>query len=356
MPSSDHDERAIEPSVGADGRLIQTQHVSSFSADPLAPGTHEAILHGLNQWLPTTHSWVDGGKTFLGIENFRGTEPLWDGVPAIFVPGPPKHPSNAALREDPAAEIARIGGRICGAHMGTAIHAVGTPRLTTFCNFTDPEVQALHTAGYLGHSTGYDARTYPDGRLSGQVEPSHILYFDTRHGVPNDPKIMYLNLGETNMADDETKGLLQRILAKLEGPQPAAHTNVQPPDDSARLIEQANLAKVAAETEAADLKARLAEFENLEAKRKQEAADARWVEMLNILPKGMTHKADEAALRSEFEADPVAFAVKAVHANTADHGKQAQGASYVNATAPGATDEERLNKLGIPSISIAGGE
>lgn len=342
------DGTASTPTPGA--QAVELQHVSPLGST-LAPDTHEAVLHGLEQWLPCPHSFVNGGKTFLARDNFAGTEPLWDRVPLVYVPGAPIHPSNAALRTDAAAELARIGGRLVGGMTGTALPTAGTPRISSHLNIEDDEVRALHAAGRLALSTGYDARTYPDGTLAGKVEPSHVLLFDSRCGAPNDPKVMFLNTGET-MADDDTKGLLTQIRDYLAG-QNAAHTHTAP-DDSARLIESANLAKVAAEKEATDLKARLAEFENLEAKRKATEADARWTEMKNLLPKGMTHGKDEAALRTEFEADPAAFAIKAMHANTADHGKTAQGASFAHATGE-PSPEQKLGELGYTSLTVTGG-
>lgn len=351
------DARAEPPSVGA--QPVELQHVSS-PGSTLAPDTHEAILHGLEQWLPTTHSFVAGGRTFLARDNFAGTEPLWDRVPLVYAPGAPIHPSNAALRTDPAAELARIGGRVVGGMTGTALLAAGTPRLSSHLNIEDDEVRALHAAGHLALSTGYDARTYPDGTLAGKVEPSHVLLFDSRYGAPNDPKVMFLNTGEP-MADDDTKGLLTQIRDLLKGPQPAAHTHTLEPlvavdTETARKLEMANAAKTEAEQKLAAAEAQLAEYRNAEQKREADARDARWVEMKNALPKGLTHGDKEAALRTEFESDPAGFALKIAHANlNAPKGREAQGASFANAQ-PGASDEERLTKLKIPSISISRGE
>ena len=340
----------------------EIQNVSSFGpTSTIAPDTHEAILQGLNQWLPTPHEWVKGGKTYLGVRNFTGTEPAWDQVPLIYVPGAPKHPSNRGLRENLEAEVARVGGRLAGRMAGTTLHQAGTPRLSSLLVFSDPEVQQLHAEGNLGLSTGFDSFTFPSGHLAGTVEPSHVLLFDLRHGTPpNDPRTMFLNLGDPDMADDaETRGLLTRILSILERPAaapPAAHTNTAPAD-TARLIEQANLEKAKTEKELADAKAKLEEYQNLEKKRQAEEADGLWLEVKNALPKGETHKPeDEAKLRQEWEANPTKFALRLVSANlNRAPEKPAQGISHYNGPAPEKTDEARLDELGIPSIVISGG-
>jgi len=359
MPTATEDDARSTQHPGA--KPVELQHVSSFGST-VAPDTHEAILQGLNQWLPCPHEFVVGRKTYLGVDNFDGTEEEWNAAPMIFKPGPPVHPSNEALRQDAAAEIARIGGRIAGTVSDATIHTAGTPRLGARLTFSDPDVRALHAAGHLGQSTGYDAATYPTGYLDGKVVPSHILLFDMRYGVPpNDPKTMFLNLGETDMADDtEVKGLLSQILDGIKGLKaaPAAHANTPPPDESARLLEQANLAKKKADEDLAAANARLLEFENLEKKRAQDAADARWLEVKNTIPAGLTAKPeDETKERQAFEADPAGYAIKMIHANTnRAPDRQAQGASHANMGAPQKTDEERLAELGYTSLTVSGGE
>ena len=362
MPNAtDADARATDQQGG--GKKAEIQHVSSFGpAGTVPPDTHDAILQGLNQWLPTPHAWVRGGKTYLGVRNFEGTEAAWDQVPLIYVPGRPVHPNNQALRENPDAEIARIGGRIVGGIAGSAITAAGTPHLRGSLSFDDPEVVRLHGEGNLGHSTGFDALTYPSGHMAGTVEPSHVLLFDLREGLPpNDPKAMFLNVGDPSMADDETKGLLTKILEGINGlkPAPAAHVHTAPPDDTAQKLEQANLAKAQAEKENADLKAKLLEYENTEKKRAQDAADARWLELKNTaIPKGWTHTPEkEAAERAEWEGDPVGYAMKLIHANTQQGGgKKAEGVSHVNTGgAPQKSNEEKLADLGYTSLTVTGG-
>lgn len=354
----------------AAGTWREIQNLESFGNIEAVPAdTHDVIFQGLDQWLPTTHQWVKGGKTRFGVRNFEGTEVQWDQCPPIFVPGKPEHPNNAALRENFDKEIARINGRIAGSAANTTLLAAGTPRMQTQFAFTDPEVQNLHAQGLLGVSSGFDCFTFPSGHLAGTVEPSHYLLFDLRNGSPNDPKTMFLNLcGELNMAEnDEIKGLLAGFTSALKefgrGPTPAAHTNVAADESAAKLAEQANMielanvAKATAEAELEAAKAKLAEFANLETQRIAAEKDAKWVEMKNILTIGSTYKPeDEARLRTEMESDPIGFAIRTVHANlTKAPAKGARGASFVNVKTAEASDEQTLADLGYPSLEISGG-
>jgi cation transport regulator ChaB len=350
------------------GQRTEIKNTSSFGPVETVPAdAHEAILQGLNQWLPSPYPWVRGGKTYLGIKNFQGTEPKWDTVPMVFHPGDPVHPDTRALRENPEAELARIGARFAGRLQGSTIITAGTPRLSSQLIFEDPEVQKLHAENNLGISTGYDSFTFPSGHMAGLVEPSHVLLFDLRKGIPpNDPRTMFLNTGAKAMPDDtETQGILNRILAALERNSqgaPASHTNTASqldPELPAKL-EAERKAREAAEKEAAEARAKIAEYEAAEKKKAEEAHEAKWVEAKNLMSKGATHKPeDEKALRAEFDADPIGFAVKLIHENLGkkDPGRQAQGSTaHYNGPAPMKTDEERLAELGVPALVIEGAD
>ncbi len=357
------------------GRRAEVKNTATFgTATPVPADAHEAILQGLDQWLPSPLPWVAGGKTFLGIRNFTGTETAWDEVPMVFVPGEPVHPNTRALRENLEAELARVGGRLAGRLQGSTISTAGTPRLSSQLIFEDPEVQQLHANNNLGISTGFDSFTFPSGHIAGRIEPSHVLLFDLRKGIPpNDPRTMFLNTGEKAMADDtETKGILNRILAALErGPAaPAAHTNTASPaatpdPETLKRLEAERLARETAEKEATEAKAKLAEYEKAEAeKAEKEAAEtheAQWAEVKNLMPKGATHKPeDEKKLRAEFDANPVGFALKVANENLGrkSPARQAEGATAgnYNGPAPMKTDEEILGDLGIPSIDFGGAD
>lgn len=343
------------PSKRAEPQLEKTELTNLFSPGVVSLDTHEAILQGLNQWLPATADTIKGGRVKLEVANFTGTEPAWDKVPLVFTPHRPEHPKPRALLENPDRELDRIGGRVVGSLIGSTVHTTGTPRLAAQLAWADPEVSRLHAEGNLGISTGFSVYATPTGRLNGAVEPSHVLLFDARQGPPNDPKTMFLNTGENSMADDETKGILTEIRDWIRGQKasPLAVTNTAP-DDTAQRIEQANAARLTAEKERDELKARLIEVENLEKKRTADAAEARWIEMKNLLPKGLTHTPDaEAALREEYETEPARFALKIAQANLRKApARAAEGSTSSTGTA---SIESRLSDLGIPSITISGG-
>jgi len=356
------------------GQKVEVKNTSAYGPVATVPAdAHEAILQGLDQWVPSPYPWVRGGKTYLGTKNFAGTEALWDAAPMVFHPGDPVHPNTHALRENPGAELARIGARLAGRLQGTTIAAAGTPRLTAEMIFEDPEVRKLHAENNLGISTGYDSFTFPSGHMAGQVEPSHVLLFDLRKGIPpNDPRTMFLNTGAKAMPDDtETKGLLHRILAAVErgtlGAN-ASHTNTAPPAAAAtpdpellKNLEAERLAREAAEKEAAEAKERLAAIDKAAAEEAAQAHEKRWDEVKGLMPKGATHKPeDEQARRAEFDADPTGFAVKLIHENLGKRSpaRQAQGsqAAHYNGPPAAATDEERLAELNIPAIDFGGAD
>lgn len=353
------------------GKWTEIQNVASFGNVEVVPAsTHDVVIQGLDQWLPTPHTWIPGGKVFFGSTNFEGSEPKWNAVPEIFVSGIPEHPSSKALRENQAAELARISGRVVGKPTGTEIIKAGTPRMQSKLSFADAEVQNLHAQGFLGQSTGFDCPTFASGQMNGMVEPSHILLFDLRKGSPNDQKTMFLNTkaGEEIMGEnDEIKGILSKLTSAIEGfgrgPAPAAHANVAADESAAKLAEQvknleiANTAKATAEAELEAAKAKLAEFANIETKRLVDEKETRWLEIKNTLAIGKTYKPeDETSTRAAWENDPVKFALDLVHESLAKPpAKGAQGATFANTSPAGASDEQALMDLGYPSLEVSGG-
>jgi hypothetical protein len=336
---------------------------------------HETILQGLDQWVPTDLPWIPGKKAYYGVPNFEGTENEWDSVPLIFTTDErPKHPSDKALRENAAAELARINGRLAGKLTGSQVHTSGTPRLSSRIQFSDPEVQEYYNLGKLAHSTGFSAASLETGHLVGKVKPSHVLLFVRgEHAEPNDPKAMFLNTKPDQSGIwSEIHNTLKSLVSLFEkSGQPAEMNNLQPPEDKKmtpdpelpKQLEFANLKLQekdslisAKDKEITDLKAKVTEFENLKKSIEEEKKNARWSEMKNCLSKGLTHTEDEEKkLRTEFETDPGAFAIKMLqHGNTKAQPKGKDGAEFVN-TKQTASDEDRLRKLGIPSITISGG-
>lgn len=352
----------------------ETQILSFSNVAIVQDDTHEVILQGLNQWLPTKHPWVKSGKAFYAVKNFQGTENLWDTVPFIFVPpgSKPQHPVNANLAGNLDAELKRIGGRIGGKFIQTRVVTSGTPRLASKIQFTDQEAKRLYEEGKLELSTGFDAELYENGFLSGKVTPNHVLGYVPEGSVEqNDPKAMFLNTKENgeNMAEDaEMKGILSKILSVLErfGPAPAPiqNTGDKMTEELTKKLELANAAIVekdktlaAKDAEIADLKSRVTSLENIKAEAEKREKDARWAEIKNTLPKGACHKTeDEAALRKDYEENPAGFVLKALQLqNTKPEGTKKEGVQFQNTGDPSVTDSDRLAKLGIPSLTVMGG-
>lgn len=358
-------------------QVLQFGNIDTPEAQP-TPDGHETILQGLNQWVPTDLPWIPGKKAHYSVFNFEGTEPEWDNVPVIFTGDRrPKHPSDMAMRDNLKAELARINGRIAGKLSGTQVHKSGTPRMSTKIHFSDPEVQDHYNNGRLALSTGFSAASLESGHLVGRVKPSHVLAFVRgEHAEPNDPKAMFLNLKpEQSGIWAEIQNTLKSLVSLFEkAGQPAEMNNLQPPEqktmtpdpDVTKQLEFANMKLqekdsliASKDTEIADLKSKVSEFENLKKTIEQEKKDARWGEVKNTLLKGETHTPEqEAQLRSGFESDPVGFAIKMLqHGNTRAQPKGKEGAEFVNVKPNGeATDEARLSKLGIPSLSFTGGD
>lgn len=159
--------------------------------EPIAPG-HETILNTLNKW----KAYADG-QTYLAVENFLGTEPLWDQVPLIFAQD---HPDCDLVSEDLAKALASVTdykgrpGSIPGYVSGTAVETSGQPRITLTTTFTDPEVQALYEAGVLSLSHGMYADEDEAGHLVGKVRPNHVLVFvQDQTNQPVDQGAMFLS-------------------------------------------------------------------------------------------------------------------------------------------------------------------
>ena len=290
------------------------------SASPLQPvnnegsfsnhSLHDITLQRLDTSLP--YAGVSGGRLKYAIDNFTGTEQAWDRTLAVFVPPgvPVQHVDHVAFARDPQSEARRLGFRIVGHHSETKVigNGPGEPRAITKAVFTDQEMDRYASEGKLSLSTGFDATISPDGSMSGQVVPNHVLYFlrneNTAFGTPataNDGGAMVNNLSEGNpMADDETKGLLQSIrdqLANKENPLKSTVDNLNT-EITKRDAQIAALTK-----ENAALKESKTALDNLMAERETAAKEARWAEVKNLHQPGLFHKEKEAVERAAYEKD-----------------------------------------------------
>ena len=299
--------------------------------------SHDVVLQRLDTHLP--YSGVASGRLKYGIDNFTGTQQAWNNSYALFVPPgvPIQHPDHAKFSLDPKAEAQRLGFKIVGHHADTEIisNGPGEPRIITKAVFTDPEVDQYASEGKLSLSTGFDATVLPEGVMSGQVVPNHVLYFlrneNTAFGSPatgNDAGAMVNNLSENTMAEDiETKGILTKILEAVSN-KPAVMEPVQNVADPRIAELTAEIEKLTKERDA--LKAKAEAMDNLMAEQATAKKEAEWVAVKNLLKPGLTHKAeDEKALRESFEAAPAAFMIANVGNLQTAKAIPAQGAAAV---------------------------
>jgi hypothetical protein len=150
-----------------------------------------------------------------------------------------------------------------------------------------------------------------------------VLIFDRGacpNCYPNDNSARFENLKEEDdPMDEESKGMLKKILEKFENLKPAEHVQEEIKET---MVDNTEELKNAVEERDA-LKAKIEAMENAAILKEKEAA---WTEMKNILPEGWLG-AKEAETRKEFEANPAAFAVKATkfNAENATAEKSAEG-------------------------------
>jgi len=165
------------------------------SPEAMVPG-HETILHTLNKWKQY------GGKPwYYGVENFVGTEPVWNKVPLIFAQ---EHPDLDLVRDNLSKALSSVKdfegkpGSICGHMENTRVEMQGQPRLATKTMFENQKVQKLYDDGKLTLSTAfYNLDGNKDGRMAGKIQPNHVLVFvqdQQNQGV--DQGAMFLNKQE----------------------------------------------------------------------------------------------------------------------------------------------------------------
>jgi hypothetical protein len=294
---------------------------SSDSVSPIdnegsfSHSSHDITLQRLDTHIP--YAGVASGKLKYNVDNFAGTEQAWDRTLAVFVPDgvPAQHVDHAAFVRDPHGEARRLGFRIVGHHANTKVisNGPGEPRVVTTAVFTDPEVDQYASEGKLSLSSGFDARVLPDGMMNGTVQPNHVLYFlrnsQTAFGTPatpNDLGAMVNNLSESQMADDETKGLIQSIKDQLTKENPLKATV----DNLTAEVQKRDAQITVLTKQVTDLTASKTALDNLMAEQANKAKDARWVQVKNLLKPGLYHKPeDEKALRESFETDPATFMI-----------------------------------------------
>lgn len=155
---------------------------------------HEAILQNLD-W------WQHKGNThhFYPKEEFESKLTSFDALPIIF--SNKDHPKNGVKGRDIEAVLKEIEGRIVGYTRQSLINNMGSPKLVSTLDITDPEIDKMIQAGDAYLSTGfwYDG---PDVGKIHNIEGDHVLLFQrSKGGTRGDPGAMILNANFDNNFD-----------------------------------------------------------------------------------------------------------------------------------------------------------
>lgn len=331
------------------------------NAVAIEPGSHSAILQLLNREV--------GGVRFP-VDKFESTAETWDGIPIIYALD---HPKFDAYDADSAAELARLNGRVVGQVTNARVERTGHPRLMGDLDFGgDPEVEQLCKQGVLSLSTAFYGRV-DSGDLVTPPRPHHVLIFkEDARNRPVDPGAMILNKviptdAITNAKfSGKTAGKLRALYDSLVGatgplgellgvdgavspaapaPEPVAAAveptpapvapvapvavaNKENDMDKQEFERELQLAqKATAERDAmiankdaviaerdvaiANKDSRIAELEGELALVHANAKDAQFEQFLQKIRPAFYEKAeDKAALRTEFDSNPVALMMK----------------------------------------------
>ena len=292
-------------------------------------GTHDVILQRLDTLIKN-----NGRMIHYTAEAFDNVD-TWKDIPVIYAKSNGKslkHPDGASVTAGNLPAEYQTVGRVTGATKGT-----GEPVLRGVLQIDDPELDRKAAAGMLSLSTGFGgqiANVNGQDKLTGQVAPNHVLIFERGacpNCYPNDNSARFENIMEGDPMDEESKGMLKKIVEYFENLKPAEHVQ----EEIKEMVDNTEELKNAVEERDA-LKAKLEAMENAA---KLEKAEAAWAEMKNILPEGWLG-AKEAETRKEFESNPAAFAVKATKFN-AENAAAAKGAEG-SETATTPMDAENL--------------
>ena len=295
--------------------------------------TNDVFLHGIVNTISPEHDVVfqrldtlmknNGQMVHYETESFRNTED-WVGIPVIYAK------TNGATIEHPKREDVLSGNLPKGySEVGTVTVAgivnTGEPVLKGKINIYDLEVDGLTTQGKMSVSTGFTAgieNINGQHKLVGSVVPNHLLIFERGacpNCFPNDNSAWIENIvgGINYMDDDEAKGFFTKLVERLEGIK-VADSAIDEVKDVTNTVDFDNVVK-----ERDEMKAKLAEFENLAEQAKK---DAEWAELKNMIPAGWMGE-KEPETRKEFEAGNVAFTVKLMKFNNGITVKSAEGDS-----------------------------
>lgn len=158
---------------------------------------HEAILQNLD-W------WQHKGNThhFYPKEEFESKLSSFDALPIIF--SNKGHPVKGVRGKDIEAVLKEIDGRIVGYTRQSIINNMGSPKLVSTLDITDPEIDNLIQTGDIHLSNGfwYDG---PDVGKIHSIEGDHVLLFQrSKGGTRGDPGALILNANFDTHFEDIT--------------------------------------------------------------------------------------------------------------------------------------------------------
>ncbi len=328
-----------------DGKWQKINNMVFFANAEFVNKEHDVILQRLNQKL----HYKDYGDIFYPVQLFQEMGNQWDNIPIIYAKD---HPDFDLFITNPILALQQVNGSIVGKITNPKVELTGTSRFVAKFQIDNPVIENLIKDGKLAHSTGFKGTTDANNTLTSMI-PNHVLVFT--EGNPRDAGAIILNKKEIDiemankeptkeemdavlkttvlknmlkelqshpeMMDDEMKTMMKDMKNKEQ----ETIDTMGKEDELSKQLEISNKEKeTLTETiegfkkEIANKDEQLKVFVQKETDRLKTESDARWQEIKNKLPVGLTHKdEDVVALRRDWESNKDAFYMK--HFVNAEH-------------------------------------
>jgi cation transport regulator len=336
---------------------------------------HDVILERLNQ---TLH-YQDHGDIFYSPQPFQDSINNWNGIPIIFAND---HPDFLAFDENPEQELKRINGAIVGKITSPQVQLAGTSRVVAKFQIENLVIENLIKSSKLAHSPAFRFKADAKNNLTYVSPHHVLVFIQDALNKPRDAGAMILNKIEATemankdptkedmdsmldfmkanpgmmdkatmdkmytamdganqkeymkgvlkdlqshpeMMDDEMKNMMKGM--KNKDREQETIDTMGKEDELSKQLEISNKEKETLtgtieglEKEIANKNEQLKVFAQKEADRLKIESDARWQEIKNKLPVGLTHKEEDVAnLRKDWESNKDAFYMK--HFVNAEH-------------------------------------
>ena len=284
-------------------------------------GSHDIILHSLDDHRPYVHGDGRVETLFYGSDVFKGTEKGWETIPVILGK---RHPSTP-YSVNPAKALQEAEGVVVGSVSDVHITDVGSPLLRSKLHLTDESAETLLKSRKMALSSGFISGIN-DGNITGvngRVIPDHILAFEqSRTNQRQDKAALILNSTEGNMPEDDSiKKVLTDFIAELKTliipakAEPAMPAMPEPTGMVSNMTE-AKIAELEQKLAKSDeliknMTDRITGYEKEEADRKVAETNAKWQLVKNSIAPGLTATPEqEKAARTEWETDSTTFFLK----------------------------------------------